>query len=305
MTWLLRRPSILPETAAKLTGVSDMAAERPGFLGKGVFSWNARGYRFAQTPPLTLMSPSALTNENPWIALAGVLERARGGDFSSLPILVQCIRESDHPVLWRACFELLGDAGSMPIVKTVFHEFRKEVVDLGNAVYERHLAYTLAQSLYLWAVPLMLDIYLGSQDRRETGIITILLSRALEEDFGPIAAGVLGDDEYRELVISKYEALTAELNSDAFPVLYGKLFSVGSLTARLLETIRSESPYYASTLHERHLFEASTGIDCSRFFENGELKPDRAISIIEEFLMRGDLVAFENGIRYFFGNIVS
>ena len=282
-----------------------MAAERPGFMGKGVFSWNGRGYRFSQTSPLTLMSPSALTNDNPWIVLAGVLERAKGGDFSSLPLLMQCIRESDNPVLWRACFDLLGDAGSMPIVKTVFHAFRNEIVEQELAPFQRHVAYTLSQSLYLWAVPLMLDIYLGSRDRHETGIITVLLSRALEEDFGPVATATLPDDEYRDLVTAKYNALCVALHGDSLPVLYGKLFSVKALTAHLLDTLRAEIPVYATTLHDRHLFEASTAIDCSRFFENGELKPQRAMAILEEFLIRGSLEPFEEGVRYFFGNNVS
>jgi hypothetical protein len=282
-----------------------LADERPGFMGKGVFSWNGRGYRFSQTPPLTLMSPSALTNDNPWIVLAGVLERAKGGDFSSLPLLMQCVRESDNPVLWRTCFDLLGDAGSMPIVKTVFHAFRNEIVEQDLAAYQRHVAYTLAQSLYLWAVPLMLDIYLGSRDRQETGIITVLLSRALEEDFGPVAAAALLDDEYRDLVTAKYNALCLALQGDSMPVLYGKLFSVKALTAHMLDTLRTDSPLYANTLHDRHLFEAATGIDCSRFFEKGELKPQRAMAILEEFLIRGGLEPFEDGARYFFGNNVS
>ncbi|MFL6546797.1 MAG: hypothetical protein ACJ8LM_16665, partial [Candidatus Udaeobacter sp.] len=69
-----------------------MKGERPDFLEKGVFSWNARGYRYSATPSMTLMSPSALDHDNPWIVLAGVLERAKGGDFESLPLLTRCVR---------------------------------------------------------------------------------------------------------------------------------------------------------------------------------------------------------------------
>jgi hypothetical protein len=276
--------------------------ERPDFMEKGVFSWNARGYRFSATPSMTLMSPSALDHDNPWIVLAGVLERAKGGDFESLPLLTRCVRESDHPVLWRASFELLGDAGSMPLVKNVLHRFSAEILENGEALFQRHLAYTLAQSLYLWIVPLMLDIYLRSTDRQETGIITVLLSRLLEEELGPIGAAAGPDDEYRELVTNRYDTLREELGGDSSPVLYGKPFSVGALTAHLSKTLRAARPDRVSVQTDRHLFEAATGLDCSRFFENGELKAPRAIAVVEDFLMSGGLAPFQDGTRYFFGH---
>jgi hypothetical protein len=279
-----------------------MADERPEFVGKGVFAWNDRGYRFRQTPPMTLMSPSALKHVNPWIVLAGVLERAKGGDFSSLPQLTECIRSSNNPSFWRAAFDLLGVAGSMPVVKSVFHEFRPEIVDQELAVYQRHVAYTLSGSLFLWAVPLLLDIYLGSTNREETGIITVLISRAMEKELGPIAAATLPDHEYRDLVRTKYEKMCAELAGDSAPVLYGSVYSVRALIAHLLDMLNSEDPIYASIMHDRRLFESATGIDCSRLFENGELKAERAIAILEDFMMGGGLEKYETGVRYFIGN---
>jgi hypothetical protein len=279
-----------------------MKTARPDFMEKGVFSWNARGYRYSATPSMTLMSPSALDHDNPWIVLAGVLERAKGGDFESLPLLTRCVRESDHPVLWRACFELLGDAGSMPVIKSVMHQFSAEILENGEAQFQRHVSYTLAQSLYLWIVPLMLDIYLRSTDRRETGIITVLLSRLLEEEVGPIGAAAGSDDEYRELVTNRYAALREELGGDSAPVLYGKPFSVRALTGHLSKTLRNTRPDRVSVQTDRHLFEAATGLDCSRFFENGELKAPRAIAIVEDFLMGGGLTPFQDGARYFYGH---
>jgi hypothetical protein len=282
-----------------------MNAERPTFLGTGVFSWNARGYQFSGAPAIGLTGQAALRNDDPWIVLAAVLERARGGDFESLPLLEKCIRNSDNAQLWRASFDLMGDAGSADQLKAMLRAFDNELFEKKDPVVQRHIAYSLSQSLYLWTVPLILELYLKSSDRRETGILTVLLSRLLEEGFGPVAIAESSDDEYQALVMQIYRDLRAKLHSDAVPVLYGQLFSVKSLVARLYQQISAEKPDLIVIQNDRHWFEANTGLDCSAFFENGHLRPERATAVIEEFLLSGQSENFLDGTRYFSGNRIS
>jgi hypothetical protein len=54
----------------------------------------------------------------------------------------------------------------------------------------------------------------------------------------------------------------------------------------------------------RHIFEASTGIDCRPFFRNKEFQPLNAAAILEEFLASPAAEKFNPNIRYFFGRFV-
>jgi hypothetical protein len=101
-----------------------------------------------------------------------------------------------------------------------------------------------------------------------------------------------------------YRDLRAKLRSDAVPVLYGQLFSLKSLVERLYTQFSAEKPDLVSIQIDRHLFEANTGLDCSSFFENGNLRPERASAVIEEFLLSGQNDNFQDGTRYFFGHVI-
>src|SRR5947208_15274905 len=82
-----------------------MIFEKPSFLGKGAFQWNALGYQLTGPFPPNLGIDAALRNSNPWIKFAAVLHRAKTGNFASLSILIDCLREADSWVLAQACAE--------------------------------------------------------------------------------------------------------------------------------------------------------------------------------------------------------
>jgi len=54
--------------------------EIPPFL-IGTTSWSFLGYFYAERPPIDLLTSNALASDNPWIALAAVLEHAKRGVF--------------------------------------------------------------------------------------------------------------------------------------------------------------------------------------------------------------------------------
>jgi hypothetical protein len=196
----------------------------------------------------------------------------------------------------------MGDAGTSSFLKRILDEFSAELWDKPNPAYQRHVAYALAQSGLLWTVPVLLEFYLGNNDRRETGIISILLSRMLEAEPGAIAIATNSDDEYRSLVEEKYRELRTLTRTDEAPVIAGQPFSVRGVVERLYDSLRTQSPHAPLIRHYRHVFEAATGTNCSAFFADGELQSRKALAIIEEFLINGGLARYEDGIRYFYSH---
>ncbi len=279
-----------------------MKYERPDFLGPGVFEWDALGYRFSDQPPINLMDPMALRHDNPWIVLAAVLVRAKVGQFDSVHLLIDCPGKSKELSLWRACFDLLGDAGSSRIQNLLLTRFRRELFETPDLAYQLHIPKSLHQSMLLWTVPQILEIYVKSTVRKETGILTVYLSRLLEPGFGPIACATAADDEYRHIVMNEYKRLREEFGTDQCPVLFGQKFSVRRLAQRLHGYLVADQIKTVTILRQRHFFEAATGIDCSGFCKNEELDPLAAVAIVEEFLEGPEATKYEEGARYFFGH---
>lgn len=277
-----------------------MSQDRPEYLGRWTFDWKSYGYHLAGKPDVDLLSDSVLASPDPWAVLTAVLEHAKAGDFTRVSLLLRCIRESDHPVLWRACFDLMGDAGPSSFLRQMLEDLRPHLIDRPDPEYLRHAAYALHESHLLWGVPIILDFYLGSPDRRDLGILTVLLSRLLENEFGPIAEAVMPDGEYRQLVLNTFHKLKNKLLDDNIPVLYGDIFSVRRLAEKLYQRLLAPQPDSIAVLRERQFFEASTGVDCSAFFSFGELDVRAARPIVEDFLLSGDAVQFDEGVRYFF-----
>lgn len=278
-----------------------MDLEKPIFLGKGVFSWNDLGYQFSDPQIIDLQDPETLKSDNPWVILAAVLERAKDANFEPLPLLVKCVLSSKDALLWRAGFELLGDAGSPALIRELMG-LRQKLFEKNDAAYQRHICYTLFQSHLLWAVPPMLDFYLKAEDRNDCGIITVLLSRLLEDSYGPVAAATLPDRQYHDLVTRSYVNLSDKLGGDDVPVLFGERFSVLALTEHLYKNLRVGNPDRVEIQSERHQFEAATGINCSAFYQGGQLEARRATTIIEDFLLAAGPDQYEDGVRYFFGH---
>lgn len=279
-----------------------MRYQPPAFLEDGVFEWDARGYQFASEASVNLLASDALHHENPWVVLGAVLARAKQGQFTSLALLLDCVKRSDHALLWSACFELLGDAGPSTLLRNMVERLRKEVFEKQDFGYQLHVSRAFHQSLLLWTVPEMLAMYGNTVHRGEIEVISVFLSRLLEPDFGPIAGAMASKEEYAAFVKSKYEEMRAQLGTDQVPVLYGERFSVAGLAERLYAHLQAKDINEVTVLRERHFFEAATGIDCSSFYLEEELQPLSAAAIVEEFLESPEAEKYEDGVRYFFGH---
>lgn len=279
-----------------------MSDERPGFLDHGVFEWDALGYHLSAKPSIDLMLPAALDHTNPWFVLAAVLARAKHGRFEELPRLMDRIDRHRELTFWRACFDLLGDAGSSLVQRQLIDRCEENLFVNKDLAYQTHVPKSLSCSMLLWTAPEMMEIYLASRARKETGFITVFLSRLLEPQFGPIALATAPDDQYREIVINSCKRLADQLGTDQCPILYGQRFSIVGLAKRLHDSLKSSEATPTTIMRDRHIFEAQTGIDCSSFYDEEELQPLTATAVLEEFLDGPDIENYEDGVRYFFGH---
>jgi hypothetical protein len=281
-----------------------MQPEWPKFL-QGCFLWQRLGYTYAEKPPPELLSPAALRDENPWLVLAAVLERAKRGNFDSLPLLFQRMRALDNSLFWNACVILLGHAGPRKVLQQALSEFDKEIQANDINVIKR-MSFMLHGSLLLWTVPVMLDLFQRVADRNrpfirdQVIIIPYLFSEIVEEKEGEIFSASLPDEPYRQLVLDRCVALGRTFGTDQVPVWRGELFSVKSLAEQLLRDLAAGQ--VANVMGQRAIFEASTGIDCSPFYKDRQLQPLAAATVVEGFLEDGHADRYQPGVRYFFGH---
>lgn len=280
-----------------------MSLEQPQFMAPGVFAWDGLGYHFASEPPADFDAAQALHSSNPWMVVAAVLDRVKKGDFSTISKLENCLREPVDWVLTHACAELLGDAGPSSVLQQVMHDFRGEMIDRNDTLYQRELAYSASHSGLLWTIPIVLDVYCYSANRSELDLLPALLSLVIESDFGPVASPRQADsvDTYHTLVMAQYERLRDKYGSSNVSLRYGEPVSVRKLARRLYDNLRAPKAPLRVVRQERHYFEAATGVDCRAFFVDGKLRALDAAAIVEEFLER-DADKYRDGVRYFFGH---
>jgi hypothetical protein len=269
-----------------------------------LFEWDALGYHANQASAHYPDDVSVPPGSDPWLVLDIVLTHVKRGNFRSLSRLFSYVNMSVDPIFWIASAQLLGDAGPVSMLRRFIGQYEAEINNKTSVLVQAHICNTLHQSLLLWTVPLMLEMYLRSVSRRELGFVPIFLSRILEEEMGPIFVATDPDPEYRQLVIDRFQELKDGFGTDNVPVSYGAKFSVPTLAARLLKYVTSIDDDFSpvTVMRDRHILEASTGLDCRGFFRDGVFEPLSTAAILEEFLLQLNPSTYEEGARYFFGH---
>ncbi len=265
-----------------------MRYEVPPFFNLETFNWTASGYQLAEEPHIDLLDPHCLESDNPWIVLGAVLERAKLGKFESLLLLPHAMEKSTHPQLWSGAAELLGDAGSAETVRSVLRHFHDQLYAKDRIELHLRIATLLHQSCFLWAVPVILEMYLRTPNREYSAIMTMFLADLLGRDGPSVLFPSQSDQEYHTLVMEKYAALCR--------------YSVRTLAERLYADLTSPGAGKKRISVTRHFFEAATGINCSDFFVDKKLQPLTAAARVEEFLESSQAKQYEEGVRYFFSH---
>jgi len=269
---------------------------KKSFYPDGI-DWEGDGY-FAEPLPRNDPAFTRDRHVSGWLRWEDSLRKAKQGDFSTVPGLLDLHRAPHGWVLGQCCAYLLGDAGQ----PSLYRQLADAAVN-GPGSYVARVEYCDALAAWgnLTVVPTLLTTYLAiHKDFKDADIIPVLLSNLLESEAGPVGApeACASDSAYRDLVMGSFRELTDKFGTQEIIVLRGEPFGVARLARLLLGALRE--PVFQLDL--RRKFEASTGVDCRAFFQSGILQRLASAAIVEGFLEGPAVDRFEPGIRYFFGH---
>lgn len=270
--------------------------------------------RFAYfTRPLAA-TPSSRTPETAdiyWIQLEALINRLKSGDFSAAEDILRLCRETAD---WRVKFaatRVLGHAGTIDCFKRMREEIeqhplrKQERIDVPS----RTLVLTYCRTFALWGrldvVPVLMDQYLTLrlQQTPEISSLPILMAELLVDDRKSMIAHEPPEDsldDYLNLVMNQYDAVTAKHGSEKAFVYRGEIYSVRAIAERMRHLTTRYPTAELTRLRER--FEPATGIDCSVIFSGERASTLAAATIAESFLESDEGKKFEPGKRYFFGH---
>lgn len=266
----------------------------PPFLSGGTFVWRRRGYGLSGPLPAEVEADDA-----EWLTLARSLERAKVGDFTALADLDALVSAEAPPLLMRGALMLMGDAGDAATLARV---------EAAMAIDSSEVVVAACQAAAFAGLPRllspMLDALERTRRRQDRDFIRDAIALIVEDDEGPITnEALLETAELRQHVESRRAELERQAPGAAF--FEGRPFDVVELArsmSALLRRIDEESGVAGLFLPLRHKFEASTGIDCSDFFDDDRLQPLAALALLEEFLESTRPLHFAAGARYFYGH---
>jgi hypothetical protein len=257
--------------------------------------WEGQGY-FAYPATIAPAPVGQLPEAGHYAQWIEALRRAKLGDFSWGPALVELASGETHPVNRRLCAELLGDAGSTSTIDAIACRLASEEVG-----FELTLSWAsvLTRRGKLADIPIVLSAFERVAEISDAEIVPVQISDCLETEYA-LADHQEYDslDDYRQAVLKRCEELAAKFGTDQVLVEGGAKLSVIDLAKRIVQRLRE--PYFPSQLRRR--FECATGIDCSSFYQDRVLKPLQASALLEEFLESPLSTRFEDGVRYFFGH---
>ncbi|WP_369943687.1 hypothetical protein [Xanthomonas medicagonis] len=278
--------------------------QRPKFL-QGCFYWKGRGYHYSSPVPDGVLSPDGCTSDDPWIALASIMECAKRGDYSRIAQLRKWILDArSAPTLVSACLGLTADAGLDPDL-----EFLAELL-IDGPNYLRIEASLAAQwSGVLWLIPFMVEAWCALDRRADRSSVEADISNLLDAREGEPAFFYtgLGKADYRKAVEARLADLKETCGTDRVAILAGEPVDVDKHVWRMRKALvpkgTDEWIDWSDFLLWRRKFEAYSGVDCSGFYdERAEFQPRNAAAILDRYMASPR--HFDVGERYFFGNLV-
>jgi hypothetical protein len=258
--------------------------------------WNARGYHAFPLTDQDRLDDTEKFAE--WQAFDRLLESAKRGQFREVAKLIEWHERSRSWVMRGAFVELLGDAAEGRVLRDLLQK-----VDSSDLTVDE---FDYGEALVNWgnlsAIPTLIRLYVTTWEFDDANDIPPRLSRLLETQPGPISdfprnGSTAAVADYHGIVMDKHEELCRTFGTSDTYVFRGGELHVTSVAECILMDLQRQQ----FNEEMRHKFEAMTGIDCSRFYVDGQLQPLAAAAIVEEFLDSGAGEKYEPGVRYFFG----
>ena len=255
--------------------------------------WHSAGYYYDKKS--VIPSPIFSGNLNLWNELETLLKELKLGKFSNIYKIIRIFDSaSDDSRLRRVCATILGDAGTDSCLKSVRANINPLHVE--KAVKYFH---TLSNWGSVSAIHTMIDIFYSNYMFQAAESMSIHFSMLLVKDFSLVLVKPKDNqiDDYCNSIESRISAI-----KDDTLIWNGDIFSIVQVAERLMDCLSDSHYNRVFQTFARHKIEASTGIDCTGFYENEIFQPLAAASIIESFLDSDVANEYEDGVRYFFGH---
>lgn len=252
------------------------------------------------------MASGGWLNDDPWIALASILESAKRADYSHVSKLRQWILDKDSdPTLVSACLGLTADAGLNTDL-----EFLAELMIEGPNYLRIEASLAAQWSGVLWLMPFMLEAWRALGRRADRAAIEANIANLLDPIEGEpeFYGSGLSQIEYTEAVDSRLAELKKILGSDEVSISGGAPVDMNQQIRLMRKALvlkgNDEWIDWGNFLIWRRKFEVYSGVDCSSFYgKKGVFQPRAAAAVLDRHLVSP--MHFEAGKRYFFGSLVA
>lgn len=278
-----------------------------------------RGFQFTMDPPSSIADSSNLQSRDSWTVLGCALARAQLGDMAALTVLPSVMRRDNAALVWNGCVQLIGFAGSWQLVMDTARFFLAVPTDQG---VQWEISTLLLNACTLSAVEPLLTLHQAAAEDDARLHVEHCISMLLEDDPRLLADGpeksevpdpdypegfgetilVRDDAGYAAKVRATAARIKAKLTAPDHAIVAGESLDLRGLVRRLYGYLGAAGENKRRIEWIRMFFEASTGIDCSRFYENNRFQRLAAMAIFEDFLDSEAPKRFEVGTRYFFGH---
>ncbi|MUF04312.1 hypothetical protein GNF76_08190 [Pseudomonas sp. CCM 7893] len=245
-------------------------------------------------------------SNDPWMALAAVMESAKQGDYRHASQLRKFILDEDSaPTLVSACLGLTADTGLDADL-----DFLAELLIEGPDYLRIEASLAAQWSGVLWLVPFMVEAWRALERRADQEAIEANLSNLLDplEDEPEFYGHNLSPIEYRAAIDSRLGQLKNTCGNDRCSILSGLPVDMNRQVWLMRKSLIPKDPDdwmdWSNFLLWRRKFEVYSGVDCSSFYgKNGEFQPLNAAAVLDQYMAAPQ--PFEAGERYFFGNRVA
>lgn len=231
--------------------------------------------------------------------LKAAIARARGGSFDLIHRLASDVVAHTGDVLlhWVAC-DVVGDAGNAADLETLVRAL------LATNSFEQRLdiATALASRGRLVDVPVVFRFYELERERPDAQIIRLALNWLLCDSDEPFNAPVDEEEwnEYRTQVGVRYFGLWNDFGTNLIHIHRGRIFDIARIVQDMLVALREG----ILDSDNRHVFEVTTGMSCSRWFTNEKPNLLQAAADLERFAESGEAAAYPPGQRAFMGHLL-
>lgn len=254
------------------------------------------------TPILWERIPAREESSKEWSMIRECFAAVREGDFAALDELPRLYPSFQDQAVCVFARNLLGDAGTDKQLEAVAEYVREAVLEINSAC-------ELCHSLGLWGRLTAIEPILIAYDRFFPGQcaegLPTYLSTILEA-FPTIKLPIEGDDEsfftYESSVYKLLHNRIELFGTDLVYLQFGEIFSVERTARNLLSCLSQDWRNIVMRPYLRQRFEASTGIDCSDFYQDSDVQPLTITAKLETWLKNRESKKFVENERYFFGH---